>query len=92
MLLNLPASGLILSVDLVNTEMNCFKSIVALDLASVTFQCCYTNIVLSFSFCITPNVLYCSCDSYGVRPFNGVGMRGSPFFKIILELILNRGQ
>ena len=35
-LLNLPTSGLILSVDLVNTEMNCFKRIFALDLASVS--------------------------------------------------------
>ena len=35
-LLNLPTSRLILSIDLVNTEMNCFKSIFALDVASVS--------------------------------------------------------
>ena len=34
--LNFPTSGLVLSVDRVKTETNCFKSIFALDLASVS--------------------------------------------------------
>ena len=53
-------SGLILSVDLVNTEINCFKGIFALDLASMSIFLLlfngdiYTSIVLSFAFCVTP--------------------------------------